>query len=111
MKYKYERDDASFPADAYLVKDKKHKGIAWRVLGWHLEYVRDFDIDSDCWESEPVRTGDVICVMIGDDELWKFETCDIEPLEREKYCGICGQVGCSCDGYDRSCENDNMGEG
>jgi hypothetical protein len=101
MKYKYERDDASFPADAYSIKDKKHKGMAFRVLGWHVEV---FDEDYE-------RTGKVVCVMIGDDYLWTFDRSDIEPLEREKYCGVCGQVGCECDGYDRSCENDNMGEG
>jgi hypothetical protein len=35
-------------------------------------------------------------------EAFLDEPDDVVPLEREDYCGECGQVGCSHDGLDRS---------
>jgi len=90
----YERDDEVFPADAYAVKG--WGGIAWYVLGWETQPDEDTE-----WTGYEVRTGRVVAVMVGDDSKFAIDPEDIEPLEREAYCGVCGQVGCCHDGYDR----------
>lgn len=41
-------------------------------------------------------------VMVGDDKRHTVDKDDCTPIEREDYCGECGQIGCSHDGYDRS---------
>lgn len=122
----YETDETTFSARAYKVKG--HGGVAWRVRGWEVENVyeeyedecvfcigsgeRKGEICEHCngdgkmWmqdeESTARRTGKVVCVMVGDDHKWTFEPEDITPLEREEYCGECGQIGCAHDGLDRS---------
>ena len=102
----YESDDESFPADAYRIDG--HGGVAWRVRGWQTEpgETEWYDDDAGEWvydeEPAPVRTGRVVCVMVGDDHRWTFDPEDIHPLEREEYCGVCGQIGCGHDGLDRS---------
>ena len=44
----------------------------------------------------------VIVVMVGDDKRHTVDKDNCTPIEREDYCGECGQIGCSHDGYDRS---------
>ena len=95
MRRNYETDDETFNADAYRVKG--YSGVAWRVRGWETEPDEDTE-----WSRCENRTGRVIAVMVGDDRQFAFEPYDISPLEREKYCGECGQIGCEHDGYDRS---------
>jgi hypothetical protein len=90
-----ESDDAHFSADAYTVKG--WRGVAYRVLGW--ETTPDDDTE---WTGEEQRTGRVVVVMIGDDHRETIDPEDLQPLEREAYCGECGQIGCSHDGMDRS---------
>jgi hypothetical protein len=92
----YERDDKTFSADAYTA-DGWAQGIAWHVLGWETEP----DSDTE-WSGEEPRTGRVVAVMVGDDRRFTFETDDLHALEREDYCGSCGQIGCGHDGLDRS---------
>lgn len=91
----YERDDETFSADAYQVAG--WSGIAWYVLGW--ETTPDEDTE---WSGCENRTGQVVCVMVGDDRKFTFDLEDVAPLERAAYCGECGQIGCTCDGYDRA---------
>lgn len=91
----YETDDVAFPAEAYSVKD--HGGIAFRVCGWETEPDEDTE-----WSGMENRTGAVVVVMIGDDHRWIVDPDDVTPLEREAYCGECGQIGCGHDGLDRS---------
>jgi len=93
----YERDDETFSADAYTVNLKWAAGVAWYVLGWETEPDEDTE-----WSGYENRTGRIICVMVGDDEHFAFDPEDVTPLEREAYCGECGQVGCGNDGYDCS---------
>ena len=93
----YEQDDKTFSADAYKVKG--HGAIAWHVLGWDTEPDEDTE-----WTGQEVRTGNVVCMMVGDDRRFAFEPDDIEPIEREEYCGGCGQIGCTADGYERGSE-------
>ncbi len=80
---------------AYMV-DGWGAGIAWSVLGWETKP----DADTE-WTGYEVRTGNVVAVMVGDDRHFSIEPDDLTPLLREDYCGECGQVGCTCDGYDR----------
>jgi hypothetical protein len=78
------------------------------VLGWEVEpgAAEWYDDDAKEWvfdeEPEPVRTGRVIVVMIGDDRHHTVDEDDVQPLAREDYCGECGQVGCTHDGLARA---------
>ena len=90
----YEIDKEAFPADAYTVT--RFAGVAFHVLGWETEP----DDDTE-WSGYENRTGKVIAVMIGDDHMYAFYPDDVTPMAREDYCGQCGQVGCTHDGYDR----------
>lgn len=90
----YETDDETFPADAYSVKG--YRGIACYVLGWETEPDEDTS-----WSGCENRTGGIVCVMVGDDRRFTVDRGDITPLDRESYCGECGQVGCSHDGLPR----------
>lgn len=40
-------------------------------------------------------------VHVGDDRKFTFEPDDLTPIEREAYCGSCGQIGCGHDGLER----------
>lgn len=91
----YEVDDDAFPADAYRTND--YNGVAWYVLGWETEPTEDTE-----WDGIEERTGRVVLVMVGDDRHFVYDLEDITPLEREDYCGECGQIGCGHDGLDRS---------
>lgn len=96
MRYPHvETDDATFNADAYQVAG--YRGIAWYVLGWETEPDEDTE-----WSGYENRTGNVVCVMVGDDRRHMFEPEELTPIAREEYCGECGQVGCRHDGLDRS---------
>lgn len=106
MKRAYERDDSAFPADAYHVAG--HGGIAWRVLGWETQLQEIYHAgdtaggEDDFYEYEQMRTGDVVCVMVGDDAHWVFDPSDLTSLDGLEYCHVCGQIGCGHDGLDRS---------
>lgn len=93
----YEADRETWPADAYRVAG--HDGVAWRVRGWETEPDEDTE-----WSGIENRTGRVVCVMVGDDRPFTFDPKDVTPLAREDYCGVCGQIGCAHDGYDREGE-------
>lgn len=95
MTTNYERDDETFPADAYTV-DGWATGIAWAVLGWETEPTEETE-----WSGHEERTGRVVAVMIGDDRHFTFDEDELHPLEREEYCGECGQIGCCHDGLER----------
>lgn len=84
----YETDEQAFPADAYTVR--QYPGVAWHVYGW--ETVPDEDTE---WSGIENRTGRVVAVMVGDDRRFSLDPSDVEPLDREQYCGSCGQIGCA----------------
>ena len=90
----YETDDAAFPAEAYTCRS--YPGVACYVLGWETEPDED-----TAWTGYENRTGSVVLVMVGDDHHFTADPEDVTPLDRSAYCGQCGQVGCSHDGYDR----------
>lgn len=92
----YENDSATWPDDTrYTVKG--NGGVAWRVYGWQTEPDEDTE-----WSGCEVRTGRVVCVMVGDDQRFTFEPEDISPIDELDYCAECGQIGCTADGRDRS---------
>lgn len=95
----FEADDQAFPADAYRVHGWG-EGIAFYVRGWETEP----DADTE-WSGYEVRTGSVVVTMIGDDARHVVDPEDLTPLDRRDYCGECGQIGCTCDGYDRTEED------
>lgn len=92
-----ERDDAKWPADGDVVTVRGHSGVAWAVLGWETEP----DADTE-WSGSEERTGRVACIMVGDDRKWFFDESELSPLAELDYCHVCGQVGCTHDGLDRS---------
>ena len=94
MRTSYETDDTYFDADAYTID--RYDGIAWYALGWETKPDEDTE-----WSGYEVKTGRVVCRMIGDDKDFTFEPDSLTPLEREDYCGQCGQIGCRHDGLDR----------
>jgi len=65
-------------------------GVALRVLGWQTEPDEDTE-----WSGYEQRTGRVVYRMVGDDQLFSADLDDLEPLAREDYCGVCGQIGCA----------------
>jgi hypothetical protein len=78
------------------VRARQYPGVSMYSLGWETEPDED-----TVWSGCEVRTGRVLAVMVGDDLRRSFDPDDLEPLERSAFCGECGQVGCTCDGYDR----------
>lgn len=91
----FEEDNVTFPADAYRVKG--FSGAACYVRGWEVEP----DDDTE-WTGIEERTGRIVITMVGDDHRYVVDEEDITPLDRGRYCGECGQIGCAHDGYDRS---------
>lgn len=91
MRYSYE--EAPEFDGAYTIGEPD---VAWRVLGWQTEPDED-----TVWTGIEERTGQLVCVMVGDDSHHLFGPDDVEPLDRERYCGECGQIGCRHDGYPR----------
>ena len=84
--------------DPYLkaVRVAGYPAVAWHVLGWQTEP----DADTE-WSGYEVRTGRLVCVMVGDDHHHAIDPEDVQTLAREDYCGDCGQIGCCHDGLDR----------
>jgi hypothetical protein len=92
----YEPDPTTFSADAYRVKGQSWGGIAVYVRGWETEPDEDTE-----WSGCENRTGRVLVTMIGDDAIHCVEEDDLIPIDRDAYCGECGQIGCCHDGLDR----------
>lgn len=123
MRYTYETTPEY--AGAYTVSS--YGGVAWHVLGWETEPVTEFycqdcgriqierehgggytlepgskDCDHENMfpNEEPIyeRTGNLVCIMIGDDRHYTFEPEDLVEIAGQDYCGSCGQVGCPWSG-------------
>ena len=50
---------------------------------------------------QQVRKGLARVVMVGDDRVYEFPVQSCTRLPRSEFCGVCGQVGCTCDGLER----------
>jgi len=90
----FEIGDSLYEVSA--VTSANYRGASIYPFGWETEPDEDTD-----WTGIEIRTGRVLCVMVGDDRIFSQDEGDLTPLARESYCGECGQVGCTCDGYDR----------
>jgi hypothetical protein len=55
--------------------------------------------DPEC--SCPISTTECYVTMVGDDTRHLVDVDDLTELPREDFCGECGQIGCSHDGYPR----------
>lgn len=93
----YESDDATFPHEAYRVR--QYQGIAFHVLGWETEPDEDTE-----WSGQWARTGNALAVMVGDDRRHSVDPDDLAPLDDLAYCASCGQIGCAHDGRVRDDE-------
>lgn len=90
-------------------------GVAFWYAGDEIETVEewiaygecDHDPWQDCtaacgyWSEDERSTGMVYMVMVGDDHRHLVDPADCVPIDRADYCGVCGQIGCSHDGYYR----------
>ena len=90
----FEEGDKLYEVESVVSND--YGGVAIIPYGWQTEPDEDTE-----WSGTEVRTGFVVCVMVGDDRFFSQDPELLEPLKREDYCGECGQIGCHCDGYDR----------
>lgn len=76
-------DEEDGPLLGETVTVDGYKGIACRVV-----------------EDKP-SSSTVTIIMVGDDRRQKVDRDEVTPIDREDYCGECGQVGCSHDGLER----------
>lgn len=78
--------------DAHYTVDGFHSGIAFYLIGYHVEYG---DVIDDWEEAEEIEDRDrVVAVMVGDDRRHIIDVSDLKLLEEDAYCSCCGQVGC-----------------
>ena len=95
----WEDDPARWPDDARW-SHIDYPGIAFRVYGWETKPDED-----TIWSGIEPQTGRVIAVMVGDDYRHALYPDDFTLLDDLAYCAVCGQIGCSHDGRDRSEDN------
>lgn len=63
-----------------------YPGVAFTVRG----HVQQVDTDGETYDDPDW----VAVVMVGDDRRIEVEAADVSPLDTEKYCAGCGQIGC-----------------
>ena len=78
---------SEYQAEAYAVRG--WEGIAFTVYGWETEP----DADTE-WTGIENRTGNLIVVMVGDDQRFSVSPDDVSPLTGGEFCSECGQIGC-----------------
>lgn len=91
-RYHYDTDRPDPYPDAVSVDG--WRGIAFHVLGWQTEPDEDTE-----WTGMEVRTGRLVVVMVGDDQMHLADPDEITPLRSDEYCHSCGQIGCGCNVY------------
>jgi hypothetical protein len=104
-RYTYETDNPDPWPDAVAIP-ALGSAVAWHVLGWQTEPDEDTE-----WTGYEIRTGRLVCRMVGDDALYLCDPEDVQKLARADYCGECGQIGCGHDGLDRDEAEDEDEEG
>jgi hypothetical protein len=87
----------------------KQGGVAWRIVGAEIEVYENWEDEFSPGCEEWRETGMLVAVMVGDDARHVFDPGDLEPLDREEFCGECGQIGCCHDGMER--EANDLKEG
>lgn len=83
---------STLEAGAYI-RHSSYPGVALVVEG--LQMVDDEDT---VWTGYQVPTGLVAVRMVGDDHMIHAEPEELSTLDRDDYCGACGQIGCPHDG-------------
>lgn len=78
-------DDPTWPRGAVMMV---RRGVAWYVEGMYGSQVQ--------------------ARMVGDDHTDWFDPDDCTRIDREDYCGECGQMGCTHDGLDRDNDNEDL---
>lgn len=124
---KHYEDAPEYSEDAYAVKG--FEGIACQVYGWETEPVQvigctgcDFmgierehgggytvephspecpDDAETIYSDEPEyeRTGNLIIVMVGDDQKHSVDPSDVSLIPDDSFCRECGQIGCGHNVY------------
>jgi hypothetical protein len=91
----YEEDEKRFGGKRYKVKGDDD--AAWFVYGWETEPDEDTE-----WSGCENRTGNVVAVMVGDDRKHSIDPDDLIEIGEDDYCHVCGALGCTHDGRERS---------
>ena len=66
-----------------------YPGIAWVAR----RLPRVFDVEMD--DNHDEDTDWIVARMVGDDRDFTLERAECTPIPEDKFCGECGQVGCS----------------
>lgn len=69
-----------------------YRGIAFRLVGWVI--IEEYDDWGEATGDTYADESQVIAVMIGDDRRHIVEVADLEMLDDDAYCHVCGQIGC-----------------
>lgn len=89
------------------LKVKGYRGVAFWAAGHPItrgeEWVPDPEApEGGFWEAtETLETGQLVAIMYGDNRRHVIDADDAEPIQREAFCGECGQTGCTHDGLTR----------
>lgn len=89
-----------WPAVSYIVLGPEKVWEPWTCL---LTADDGTEYEEETGEGEWVE-GDgsrVRVRMVGDDHVEVVDADRCIPIEREVFCGECGQIGCAHDGYER----------
>jgi hypothetical protein len=74
-----------------------YKGIAWYLIGFKSEP----DQDTEWTGYEVEDRSRVVAVMVGDDRKFTFDVEDVQKIDEDDFCHVCGQIGCRHDGRER----------
>jgi len=85
-------------AMANLDSDLRYSVNGYRGIAWYLVGPEMVDTEETWWDGCQEPTGNVVCVMVGDDRRFTFNPSELTPLADEDYCSECGQIGCTADG-------------
>ena len=85
MRRDYEKA-IEYQADAYQIGKRD---IAWSILGWEMADNEDTE-----WSGYQERTGNLVAVMIGDDQHFSVDPADVKEITSDEFCAGCGQIGC-----------------
>ena len=70
----------------------------WRGIAWYVDRIETAPDEDTEWTGIEEPTGNVVCVMVGDDREFVFDPDDLTEVPEDDYCHECGQVGCTADG-------------
>lgn len=79
--------------------DLPHRVEGYDGIAWHILDYNKYDDEDTVWTGEPVVDYDnVVAIMVGDNRRHIICIDDIEPIDEDDYCHVCGQIGCGHDG-------------